>query len=67
MWLAGIVTLKKKERFYQGFLWKKNVKKGELCNDLTGCHLSWSGLTNPPHKEQCRKTVRTVLHTGLGV
>jgi len=32
--------LKKKERFYQGSLWKKNVKEGELCDDLTGYYLS---------------------------
>ena len=38
-----------------------------LCDDPAGRHLGRSGPTNPPHKEQCRKTVRTVLRTGPGV
>ena len=38
-----------------------------MCNDLTSRHLSRSGLTDPLYKEQCRKTVRTVLRTGPGV
>ena len=37
------------------------------CDDPAGRHLGRSGPTNPPHKEQCRKTVRTVLRTGPGV
>jgi len=38
-----------------------------LCDDPAGRHLGRSGPTNPPHKEQCRETVRTVLRTGPGV
>jgi len=29
------------------------------CDDLTGRHLGRGGLTNPPQKEQCGKTVHT--------
>ena len=38
-----------------------------LCDDPAGRHLGRSGPTDPPQKEQCRKTVRTVLRTGPGV
>ena len=55
-----------KERI-SSFLWKKNVKEGESCNNLTGCHLGRGSLTNPLQKGQCRKVVRTVLRTRLGV
>ena len=65
--LVGIVTLKKKERFYQYSLWEKNVKEGELCNNPAGYYLGWSGLTNPLYKEQCRKIVYTVLYIRPGV
>ena len=36
-------------------------------DDPVGRHLGRGGLTNPPQKEQCRKTVRTVLRTRPGV
>jgi len=38
-----------------------------LYDDPAGRHLGRSGLTDPLHKEQCRKTVRTVLRTRPGV
>ena len=38
-----------------------------MYNDPVGRRLGRGGLTNPLHKEQCRKTVRTVLRTGPGV
>ena len=38
-----------------------------MCDDPIGRHLGRSGPTDPLHKEQCRKTVRTVLRTGPGV
>ena len=31
------------------------------CDDPAGRHLGRSGPTNPPQKEQCRRTVYTVL------
>jgi len=37
------------------------------CDDPAGRHLSRGGPTNPPQKEQCGKTVRTVQRTGPGV
>ena len=40
---------------------------GDMCDDPAGCHLGWSGPTNPPQKEQCSKAVHTVLRTRLGV
>ena len=42
-------------------------KKLSNCDDPAGRHLGRSGPTDPPQKEQCRKTVRTVLRTGPGV
>ena len=36
-------------------------------DDPAGRHLGRSGLTDPPHKEQYRKTVRIVLRTRPGV
>ena len=65
--LVGIVTLRRKERFYQDSLWEKNIKEGELCDDLISRYLGRGGLTDPLYKEQCRKTVHTVLYTGPGV
>jgi len=44
--LAGIVALRE-EGAYWNSLWKKNVKKGELYDDLTGRHLNQGGLINP--------------------
>jgi len=38
-------------------LWKKNVKEGESCDDLTGRHLGQGSLINPLQEEQCRRTV----------
>ena len=37
------------------------------CDNPAGRHLGQGGPTNPPQKEQCRKAVRTVLHTRPGV
>jgi len=37
------------------------------CDDPAGRHLGRGGPTNPPQEEQCKETVRTVLHTGPGV
>jgi len=48
-------------------LWKKNVKEGELCDNLAGYYLGWGGLTDSLQKEQCRRTVRTILYTKLKV
>jgi len=42
-------------------------KRWSGCDDPAGRHLGRSGPTDPPQKEQCRKTVRTVLRTGPGV
>jgi len=57
----------KRETYLLSSLWKKNVKEGESCDDPVSRHLGRGGLTNPLQKEQYRKAVRTVLHTGLGV
>jgi len=46
-WLDSITTGEEKKEHTSSFLWKKNVKEGELCNDLIGCYLGWGGLTNP--------------------
>ena len=48
-------------------LLKKNVKEGELYNDLTGRYLSWRSFTDPLQDEQCRGIVYTVLHIKPGV
>ena len=47
-WLDDITTGERKKERISSFLWKKNVKEGESCDDLTGCHLGRGGLTNPP-------------------
>jgi len=41
--------------------------KVKKCDDPAGRHLGRGGPTDPPQKEQCGKTVRTVLHTEPGV
>jgi len=38
---------KERKEHINSSLWKKNVKEGELCDDLTGCHLGRGGLINP--------------------
>jgi len=38
--LDDMTTGKGGKEYISSSLWKKNVKEGELCNDLTGCHLS---------------------------
>jgi len=43
------------------------IKLAYICDDPAGRHLGRSGPTDPPQKEQCRKTVRTVLRTRPGV
>jgi len=58
----------KEEAYLLSSLWEKNVKEGESCDNPAGRHLSRGGLTNPPQKEQCRKTVHTVqAHWARGV
>jgi len=58
----------KGETYLLSSLWEKNVKEGELCDNLTGHHLSRGGLTNPPQKEQYEKTVHTAqAHWARGV
>jgi len=46
-WLNDITISKRKKKRISSSLWKKNVKEGELCNNLVGRHLSWGSLTNP--------------------
>jgi len=58
----------KKEAYLLSSLWEKNVKEGELYNNLTGCYLSRDSLTNPLQKEQYGKMVYTVqVHWARGV
>ena len=40
------ISEEKKERI-SSFLWKKNVKEGELCDDPVGRRLSRGGPMNP--------------------
>jgi len=42
-----IISKERKERT-SSFLWKKNVKEGESCNNPAGRYLGWGGLANPP-------------------
>jgi len=38
-----------------------------FCDDLAGRHLGRHGPMDSPQKEQCKRTVYTVLRTGPGV
>jgi len=37
----------KGEAYLLSSLWEKNVKEGELCDDLISCYLGRGGLINP--------------------
>ena len=45
--LDDMITGEEKKERISNFLWKKNDKEGELCDDLIGCYLSWGSLINP--------------------
>jgi len=42
-----MITGEEKKEHTSSFLWKKNVKEGESCNDPVSRHLSRGGLINP--------------------
>jgi len=61
-----ISTIQNGRFWYTSALWKQ-IESGVSCDGPAGRHLGRGGPTNPPQKEQCGKTVRTVLRTGPGV
>ena len=47
IWLDDMTTGEGRKERINSFLWKKNVKKGELCDNPVSYHLGRGSLINP--------------------